>query len=221
MFKHRLREGISAVSGFLEIVVSILILVCISIVSLGIAMDICQYVKDTFAGADYTVGYSRIFGAALQIIIGIEFIKMIVKHTPGSAIEVLLFVVAKRVIVEDSYTSVDVLLGVVSIAVLFGVKKYLHHDFGRYNDGTIFSHDTPIATVRKAMNVSLPDGLGDTLGEIMQREFERCERKIAVNESLELGGALLRIHSMHDSDINKVEVIPIRKGLNLLQKLKK
>ena len=61
----------------------------------------------------------------MQLIIGVEFVKMLSKHTPESVIEVLLFVVAKRVIVDSNSSSLEVLWGVVAIAALYAVKKFL------------------------------------------------------------------------------------------------
>ena len=70
--------------------------------------------------------YQIFFDYSLQLIIGVEFIKMLSKHTSESAVEVLVFVIAKRVITTSNFTSMDVLLSVVALAILFGINKYLH-----------------------------------------------------------------------------------------------
>ncbi|MGC4441438.1 hypothetical protein ABXW85_21510, partial [Streptococcus suis] len=54
---------------------------------------------------------------AMSIAIGVELIKMLSKHTSGTIIEVLLFAVARQIVVSHSST-LDMLLGVIAIAAL-------------------------------------------------------------------------------------------------------
>lgn len=58
------------------------------------------------------------------MIIGIEFVKMLVKHTPESVVEVLLFAMARKLIVGSS-TGLDIVIGIGAIAVLFVVRRFL------------------------------------------------------------------------------------------------
>ena len=60
---------------------------------------------------------------ALDIVIGIEFIKMLAKHSPGSVLEVLLYAIARHMIVghEDA---VQNLVSVGAIALIFIIRKY-------------------------------------------------------------------------------------------------
>ena len=60
---------------------------------------------------------------ALDIVIGIEFIKMLAKHSPGSVLEVLLYAIARHMIVghEDA---VQNLVSVGAIALIFVIRKF-------------------------------------------------------------------------------------------------
>lgn len=60
---------------------------------------------------------------SLDIEIGIEFIKMLAKHSPGSVLEVLLYAIARHMIVghEDA---VQNLVSVGAIALIFIIRKY-------------------------------------------------------------------------------------------------
>ena len=70
---------------------------------------------------------------ALDIVIGIEFIKMLAKHSPGSVLEVLLYAIARHMIVghEDA---VQNLVSVGAIALIFIIRKYLLRAFLRPQD---------------------------------------------------------------------------------------
>lgn len=73
---------------------------------------------------------------AFNLIIGVEFIKMLAKHTPGSAIEVLLFAIARQMVIEHT-TPVENLVGIVTIALIFIIRKYLFvPSFGAHVPGT-------------------------------------------------------------------------------------
>ncbi len=51
-------------------------------------------------------------------------IKMLAKHTPGSAIEVLLFAMARQLVIGHM-TPVENLLGVIAIGIIFIIRKFL------------------------------------------------------------------------------------------------
>ena len=59
----------------------------------------------------------------LDIVIGIEFIKMLAKHSPGSSLEVLLYAIARHLVVGHD-SALENLLSVGAIALIFIVRKY-------------------------------------------------------------------------------------------------
>ena len=64
------------------------------------------------------------FGSVMNIVVGLEFIKMLVLHTPKAVIDVLLFAIARQLVVSHS-SSMDTLLGVAAVALIFVIKKFL------------------------------------------------------------------------------------------------
>lgn len=64
------------------------------------------------------------FGSVMNIVVGLEFIKMLVLHTPKAVIDVLLFAIARQLVVSHS-SSIDTLLGVAAVALIFLIKKFL------------------------------------------------------------------------------------------------
>lgn len=67
---------------------------------------------------------NEFFASAMNIVVGLEFIKMLVLHTPKAVIDVLLFTIARQLVVSHS-SSIDTLLGVAAVALIFLIKKYL------------------------------------------------------------------------------------------------
>ena len=60
---------------------------------------------------------------SLDIVIGIEFIKMLAKHSPGSSLEVLLYAIARHMVVGHE-SALENLLSVGAIALIFIVRKF-------------------------------------------------------------------------------------------------
>lgn len=65
-----------------------------------------------------------ILDTAMSLAIGVEFIKMLCKHTPQTVVEVLLFAIAKQLVVFHT-TPVENLINVAAIAGLFAVRRFL------------------------------------------------------------------------------------------------
>ena len=116
--KRIFRDQIAEAAGLLEVFLSGIVLIglLLSIVPLlqwmpGLIVD----------GNDVEV---HVFlERALDIVIGIEFIKMLAKHSPGSVLEVLLYAIARHMIVghEDALQN---LVSVIAIAMIFVIRRY-------------------------------------------------------------------------------------------------
>ena len=100
----------------LELLVACIVIVGTGIRLLGLPTVLLQLYENG-ASSDF-------LQYVFNIIIGTELIKMLVRHDLDSVVEVLLFTVARYMIIEH-HSMVDTLIGVVSIAVLFLIRKYL------------------------------------------------------------------------------------------------
>lgn len=114
-----LRNYIIQASTLLEITLSGLVLI-------GLLFSIVPLLKWMpgllFDGNDAEI--RTFLERALDIVIGIEFIKMLAKHSPGSALEVLLYAIARHMIVGHE-SAVENFISVASIALIFFVRKFL------------------------------------------------------------------------------------------------
>ncbi|MDD4849095.1 MAG: transporter [Gemmiger sp.] len=116
--KHFLREQTAELAGFMETAVSILVLVAL-VFSTG---PVLRELPDLWTGAD-NESFQVFLGHALNLVIGIEFIKMLAKHTPGSALEVLLYAIARHMIVGTG-TATENLLSLLAIGLIFVIRKF-------------------------------------------------------------------------------------------------
>ena len=117
-WRTQLRNRIIQASSLLEILLSGLVLI-------GLLLSAVPLIKWMpgllFDGNDVEV--STFLQRALDIVIGIEFIKMLAKHSPGSSLEVLLYAIARHLVVGHD-SAVENLLSVGAIALIFIVRKF-------------------------------------------------------------------------------------------------
>ena len=118
-WRTSLRNRIIQASSLLEVLLSGLVLI-------GLLLSVVPLIRWMpgllFDGNDVEV--SIFLQRALDIVIGIEFIKMLAKHSPGSALEVLLYAIARHMIVGHE-SAVENFISVASIALIFFVRKFL------------------------------------------------------------------------------------------------
>lgn len=81
----------------------------------------CQYFGE--ATMDGTFTLDTLMGSVLTLVVGIEFAKMLILHTTESVVEVLLYAVARQVVISHGST-LEILIGVLAIAIIFIIKKY-------------------------------------------------------------------------------------------------
>lgn len=121
--KRRLRKIVARISSYIEIFISVLILIGILVATINLGTELILMSKEALIVKEVTVPIEEYLALGLQLIIGVEFVKMICKHTVGSTIDVLLFAIARKLVVSHG-SSIDLLLGIIAIAILFIVKHY-------------------------------------------------------------------------------------------------
>ena len=108
---------------FNEIVLSIIILVVIALSGIRLIMEVAA----TSVPNMDTEFFTSFLSQALSLVVGVEFVKMLCQHSAQTVVEVLMFATARQMVVEHLGPS-ETLLGVISIAVLFAIRKYLMTD---------------------------------------------------------------------------------------------
>ena len=73
---------------------------------------------------DSSAVFAELLGNIFTLIIGVEFIRMILKPTSSNVLEVILFTTARSLVLDHS-SMTACLLGVLALGGLFAVKKYL------------------------------------------------------------------------------------------------
>lgn len=187
-------------SSFLEIFISVVLTVSIILVAVKLAMSL-----KNIPNFDMYPNYSDLLENCLSLIIGVEMIRMLYQQTPSTVFEVLLFAIARQIIVEHS-NPVATLIGVISIAILFATRKFLFVEFDE-SERVIFRATSKAKHVNSIIHVHIPCEDNQTLRDVLHKRFEEEQTEIGVGACTYFDNFGLRVSKMHNGDISRVEVI--------------
>lgn len=118
--RKRFNDGIYNVARYTEIMLSIVILVVIALAGLRLIMSISEV---SIWDMDISF-FTKFLANALSLVVGVEFVKMLCRHSAQTVVEVLMFATARQMVVEHMAPT-QTLIGVIAIAVLFAIRKFL------------------------------------------------------------------------------------------------
>ncbi|HPM00243.1 MAG TPA: transporter associated domain-containing protein [Bacillota bacterium] len=172
---------------------------------IGIA-DLAKYIVmifQTSAIETYDI-FQRFLGHTLLLVVGVEMVAMLVRHTPGSVIEVLLYAVARKMLISNE-RMLEFLLGIVAIASIFAIKKYLFVSNIRDSEAiNIFPASASITDINNSIGVKIPEDLADTVGGLISRLSKQSCRDIHEGSYYRIADAELKVLSFSDGVIHRV-----------------
>ena len=115
--KMKLRKLMQQAASYVEIVLSAFLLIVIMFLAGKFIVESVLGIGCDNATLEYFLENVMTFG--------VEFVKMLCTHTPGTVIEVLLFAISRQMIVGH-VSGFEVLAGVAAIAGLFATHKFLY-----------------------------------------------------------------------------------------------
>ena len=128
MIKRYNKFLLSVSKGF-EVILSIGLLIIVLFGMMDLARGVYKaYIVDFANPVEYSQ-LNSFLAEALLLVIGIELVVMLSLHMPGALLEVLLYAIARKLILlPKSSGMIDLLLGIFAIACIFAIKKYLLND---------------------------------------------------------------------------------------------
>ena len=206
--KQKLRHHIAKIASYTEIFVAGITIIAIVLYSFMLLSEIPLF-SMTLRGASTQLPLDKFLNEILQVVIVIEFVKMLAKHTPESVIEVLLFAIARKLIVDHNIDALQLLIGVAAIAVLFAIRKFLNVTARESEEGLLLSGGSPL---RKAFemctgDLQLDENIhGDTLAGMIHNYAKAHNEKIEVGYTVKIGKARFQVYSMDSGLIKLVQV---------------
>lgn len=116
---EKLKNTFLKICDYLELAMSIGVILVI--VVLGVRIIFGDY--GLFSGKPSEV-FDMYIGNIMALAVGVELVKMLSQHSPAAIVEILMFAIARQMIVGHG-SAIEVLLGILSVALLFAIRKYL------------------------------------------------------------------------------------------------
>lgn len=150
--------------------------------------------------------YDDLLTTCFNLIIGVELIRMLYLHTPITVFEVLLFAIARQVIIDHS-SPLNSLIGVIAIAILFATRKFLFAAFDE-TEKTVFRSSQKVYQVNRLFHLEIPySDKDDTLLDILLQKMEEDDTEPGIGACVYFTDLGLRIAKIRDGKITRIEVI--------------
>lgn len=193
---------------FLKYLTKILEFVIAALLACGIIIMTIQlgFSMGKLTDASTYPNYDDLLTACFNLIIGVELIRMLYLHTPLTVFEVLMFAIARQIIIDHS-SPLNSLLGVIAIAILFATRKFLFSSFDE-TDKTVFRATQKVRQVNRLFRMNIPcSDADDTLLDVLMHRMEEEGTEIGTGACVYFADLGLRIAKIKDGKITRIEVI--------------
>lgn len=185
----------------LEFVIAVLLSCAIIIMTVQLALSMGQ-----LTDASTYPNYDDLLTACFNLIIGVELIRMLYLHTPITVFEVLLFAIARQIIIDHS-SPVNSLLGVIAIAILFATRRFLFSSFDE-TDKTVFRATQKVQRINRLFHMEIPcSDPEDTLLDVLLAKMQEDGTETGTGACVYFSDLGLRIAKMKEGKITRIEVI--------------
>lgn len=114
-------KALDIFTEILEKVINVVVLIAILVATISLWEPFCTFLQNSSdEGA-----FLEFMGYVFNIIIGIEFKKMLGKPDANTVMEILVFVIVRHMIIVDT-SALENLLTIIGVVMIFLVKKYLN-----------------------------------------------------------------------------------------------
>lgn len=114
---NNIKNKLVKLTSYLEIAVAIFLVLAILLSAVLLIYDMILDLQGGHFQLDF------LLRRVLTLVVGIEFAKMLILHTPESVLEVLLYAVARQIVIYHD-SALENLIGVLAVGVVFVVRKY-------------------------------------------------------------------------------------------------
>ena len=118
-FHHRVGKMEHLIRKILHILELVIAGVTIVVLVVGLAVNVWKVAADPTSFTNTT----EFLHAVLNIVVGLEFVRMLIDMTPANTLEVLIMATARQIIMN--HESIALLIGVVCIGILFAIRRFL------------------------------------------------------------------------------------------------
>ncbi|MCQ1529738.1 transporter associated domain-containing protein [Lutispora saccharofermentans] len=187
---------------YLEIILALFIIAAVIVSAVDLAKYIYIILKTN--PIDTYLVFQKFLGHILLLVVGVELVIMLMSHSTSSVLEVVLYAIARKMLIYSD-TTLDIALGVVAIAMVFAIRKYLFtKEIKIEGNGHVFSAAISVHDANTITGLNIPENLGNTIGGVITKMAEDTHRPVYEGIDYRVGNAKLKVLSIKDGLIEKV-----------------
>lgn len=118
------KHDVGKLEHFYRRVLHILELLIAALTIVVLVTCLCVEVYRMFTVAGYFDNMHTFLHNVLNIVVGLEFVRMLIDMTPGNTLEVLIMATARYIIMNHD-NPITLLIGILCIAGLFATRRFL------------------------------------------------------------------------------------------------
>ena len=198
MIKQFFRKTMKNIATYVELVLSAFLVFVIAILIIKLVGQCFFDIWHDKLELEYYMEY------AMSLAIGVEFVKMLCTHQPGTIIEVLLFATARQMIVEH-LNVYETLVGIGAIAALFTIRKFLFCSFDEA-DHMICRGSQTVAHANLITGAKIPEEKTRILRNVISDKLSEEGKTVAIGACVYYKDCALRVDSMREGMVTRVEV---------------
>ncbi|MDU2582347.1 MAG: transporter associated domain-containing protein [Anaerococcus hydrogenalis] len=202
----KLKEKIDVGIKVLEIVICISILFSLILSVPNLVRYALTIIKTPNLKQNYEL-LNEFLKHALLIVVGIELIEMILTKSHEAILTLILFVIARKMLLY-SVDLIDILIGSISIGLIFAIIKFVVKDdkLMAKIDNT-YSASVPVKKIKEEYKLNIPQNMSNTLGGLVY-EIAKIEgiEEIKENTRLIYGTYKFKVISMKDGVIQRIRI---------------
>jgi hypothetical protein len=122
-FGDQTEIGIKSVLGIVELIIAALAVVVVILGAIYLILELPSFWHDM---ADHALhgALEDFLSDILLVVVGVELVIMLILRTPESLLDVMFFVIARKMLIKTS-EFYELLIGVAALAALFATRKFL------------------------------------------------------------------------------------------------
>lgn len=193
---------------FLKQITKVMEFIIACLLTCGIMIMIVKMAASIGYIADSSMypNYEDLVEICFNLIIGVELIRMLFLHTPITVFEVLMFAIARQIIIDHS-SPVNSLIGVVAISILFATRRFLFSPFDE-TEKTIFRANLKVDMVNRMFKFNIPcNDKDDTLLDVLLAKLEEEGTEPGTGSCAYFSDIILRVAKKKGEEITRIEVI--------------
>jgi len=123
--EDKITNSIMAFTKWMELILALAIIIAVIIST----KDIFILMKQIYSARQMDLYnlFNNFLSHILLLIIGLELIETLITHTPSSIIDIMLFAIARKMLIHSS-NAYELLVGAIAIAILFATRRFLIFD---------------------------------------------------------------------------------------------